>query len=320
MDEVLNITNGDSAVTAMVVAGISGVFLPWRDVLHEGPVPADLPLEELSELRAQFIAGQGWSDRGAAREHFQRLARELNNYRSYSKVTLWFEHDLYDQLQILQILDWFADQNQNDICLKMVCVDQYLGLVGPDRMKELMRLEEDVSEAQLEIAKLAWAAFRSESPLGWQDLLNEDTSALRFLKGAVARLLEEYPDSVNGLSRTMRQAMKVIAQGERRPGRIFAAYQETEERRFLGDVTFWTMLGQLLNATPALLELTPGERLTLPASPDQELSITRIGRNVLEGKRSWLDIAGIDRWIGGVHLTPDNCWCWNSDKGTLERY
>ena len=60
MERILNITNGDSAVNIMKQAGVPGAFLPWRDVLHDGPVPAGLSLEDLSMVRASFIANRGW--------------------------------------------------------------------------------------------------------------------------------------------------------------------------------------------------------------------------------------------------------------------
>lgn len=44
----------------MQQAGIAGEFLPWRDVLHEGPVPETPSLEALSKIRAGFIAEKGW--------------------------------------------------------------------------------------------------------------------------------------------------------------------------------------------------------------------------------------------------------------------
>ena len=60
MTNILNITNGDSAVHIMQEAGVPGIFLPWRDVLHDGPVPEDLTLDKLSRIRAKFIIGRGW--------------------------------------------------------------------------------------------------------------------------------------------------------------------------------------------------------------------------------------------------------------------
>ena len=59
------------------------------------------------------------------------------------------------------------------------------------------------------------------------------------------------------------------------------------------------MLHEFLDASPPLLELPPGKRLTLPTSPDQELTITPAGADVLDGKLNWLDIAELDCWIGG---------------------
>lgn len=62
MSKALHITSGDSAVSLMKCAQIEGRFLPWRDVLHDGPVPADLTLEQLLMQRAKFIAGMGWGE------------------------------------------------------------------------------------------------------------------------------------------------------------------------------------------------------------------------------------------------------------------
>ena len=70
MDNILNVTNGDSAAKVMKAADLPGAFLPWRDVLHEGPVPPELSLEKLSEIRAQFIIDQGWGNSEAIRNSF----------------------------------------------------------------------------------------------------------------------------------------------------------------------------------------------------------------------------------------------------------
>ena len=54
MRNILNITNGDCAVEIMKKAEIPGVYLPWQDVLHDGPVPEGLSLKELSKIRAKI--------------------------------------------------------------------------------------------------------------------------------------------------------------------------------------------------------------------------------------------------------------------------
>ena len=106
----LNITNGDVAADRIRRSRIPGEVLVWRDVLHEGPVPGGLSLEELSDVRAHFLAGCPWGlSEPSVREQFARRDEHLRRWADYEDVVLWFEHDLYDQLQLLQLLDWFAD-------------------------------------------------------------------------------------------------------------------------------------------------------------------------------------------------------------------
>lgn len=317
MKNILNITNGDCAVEIMKKADIPGVFLPWRDVLHDGPAPKKLSLEELSQVRAEFIISRGWGTSKDIKRDFIERDNTLKSSDKYEKIILWFEYDLYDQLQILQILDWFHINRSREEKLSIICTNNYLGMLSPDEMKGLLEYEEPITEKHLLLANKAWSAFRSSSPERWYDLLNMDTTALPFLKGAIIRLLEEYPNCPNGLSRTAYQALKIISEGENRPGRIFNRYQESEDRRFLGDSSFWVILHELLESNPQLLKLPEGRKLTLPGIPDQELSITPLGREVLTGKRSWLEIVELDRWIGGVHLTSGNVWCWNLNSGSL---
>lgn len=315
MSNILNITNGDSAVELMKKAGVPGEFLPWRDVLHEGPVPDNLSLEDLSKVRAKFISDNGWGDPERIQKSFAERDSLLKSYKEYEKVILWFEHDLYDQLQMLQILDWFQGQDLERTSLSLICTDQYLGMLKPDQVTPLLKHEVPVTEAHLNLSQKAWSAFRHETPEKWNALLNEDTSALEFLEGAIARVIQEFPSQSNGLSRTEQQALKIISEGEKRPGRIFGYNQRLEERIFLGDSSFWDILHAFLESSPPLITLPEGKQLTLPTSPDQELTITPAGEEILSGKRNWLDIKKVNRWVGGVHLKQDNVWCWGSVDG-----
>lgn len=319
MENILNITNGDSAVEIMKAANIPGVFLPWRDVLHDGPVPAGLTLEKLSEVRANFIIESGWGSPENIKQDFIERDNTLKSFEKYEKVILWFEHDLYDQLQILQIIDWFDKNRPKDSSLSIICVDKYLGMLSPEEMATLFQYEEPVTEEHYELSSEAWSAFRTDTPEQWVALLQMDTTKLPFLEGAILRLLEEYPNCSNGLSRTAQQALKIISQGEKRAGRVFGAFQDSEERKFMGDSSFWEILHQLLDLSSPLLKLPEGKVLTLPTSSDQELTITPQGEEVLSGKRNWLELVQIDKWIGGVHLNPDNIWCWNSAAKKIVR-
>jgi hypothetical protein len=143
---------------------------------------------------------------------------------------------------------------------------------------------------------------------------------LPYLAGAVIRLLEEYPSCTNGLSRTAQQALEIILQGERHPANIFARNQESEERKFLGDTSFWAILHELSASYPPLLKLSNGQRFIPSSCPDQQLTLTAEGKEILSGSMNWLSVAKIDRWIGGVHLTPGNNWCWDSHTKSMVKH
>lgn len=101
----LHICNGDSASHTLNASSIPGDVLPWRDVLHDGPVPSNFSLEELSEIRARYLASSTAFAFESIRRDFDVRDAHLQNAATYDEVMLWFEHDLYDQLQLIQLLD-----------------------------------------------------------------------------------------------------------------------------------------------------------------------------------------------------------------------
>lgn len=320
MEKVLHITNGDSAVNLIAEAGVSGIILPWRDVLHDGPVPLTSTLAELSQVRAGFIAACGWGEYSKIFEEFQGRDKILEEIESFMRVTLWFEHDLYDQLQLLQILDLTSKFNRINVPFTLICTNQYLGMLTPEAILALREHEQPVTGRQFELAIRAWSAFRDSSPERWYELMHEDTSALPFLGDAVVRLLEEYPSRKNGLSRTEQQALTLIAAGEQQPGKLFAENQQLERQIFMGDASFFNRLNKLIHAENPLLELNSGEQVSLAHFGRQKLALTELGRRVLAGKENWLDLTASEWWIGGVHLTPEHRWCWDSDQECMLKY
>jgi len=314
MPRILNITNGDSTVALMREGRVPGDYLPWRDVLHEGPVPDSLDLHALSSVRTNFIASRNWGGHSEIAASFNHRDNSLESFHQYDKVILWFEHDLYDQLQILQILDWFNGQELGHTTLSMVCTEQYLGYLTPAEISAHIANETPVRQVQISLAHKAWFAFRQVTPKLWSGLLQEETEDLPYLEGAVERMLEEYPDSGSGLSRTARESMNLIENDKVYPGRLFGLYQKTEERIFMGDLSFWVVLQELLLSSPPLIMLPDGRLEIDPGNQKDILSLTSEGRAALHGEYNWMDDHCPDRWIGGVHLTHDNLWFWDNQS------
>ncbi|MEA2583258.1 MAG: hypothetical protein QOF33_1343 [Thermomicrobiales bacterium] len=314
---MLHVTNGDSAAELIAGSGLSETVLPWRDVLHEGPIPAGLSLDELRDVRARFIADRGWGSYARVRADLAQRDETLAAFREHEEVVLWFEHDIYDQLQLLQILDWFAGQTRGATALSLICIGTFpdvapfhgLGQLTAAQIASLFPTRRPVSTEQLNLARAAWTAIRSSDPTDVERIIRGDTRSLPFLRQALIRFLEEYPGLRGGLSRTERQALEELCTDNRTPVELFRASVDREERPFLGDLTFWTQLRGLAAGSFPLLAPLDGTRLAgHPKDQDpahfahQPFAVTDQGRAVVAGEADQVMLNGIDRWLGGVHL------------------
>ena len=315
---MLHITNGDCAAGVIGRTGIPGPVLPWRDVLHEGPVSAGLELADLSDVRARFLADEGYAPLAQLREEFAHRDAALAASVEHDEVVLWFEHDLYDQLQLVQLLDWFSQQARCGTQLRLVCEREYLGESSPERLSELFAARCGVTAAQLALGRAAWEAFRSPDPASISRLLLRDTAPLPFLAGALERHMEQFPATVGGLSRSERQVLEAVAEGANSPAAAFAASQAREEAIFLGDATFARYLDGLGGGRQPLLAWEDGSRLAAQrggvadeAFWRRRMRLTDCGRDILAGRADQVAFNGIDRWLGGVHLRGAAPWRWD---------
>lgn len=321
MNELI-ITNGDSAVDLMRRAGFTADILPWRDVLHEGPVPAAESLEDLSALRAAFLIAAFDEPAESLADGFRERDRMLRRHGCYDEVTLWFEHDLYDQLQLLQILAFFHHEKRT-ASLGLVQADDYLGMQTPESIKRFEALKAPISSEQTTLADVLFTAFRKPAPVDLEGCLKQDLSPLPHMELALRRLFEELPSTVDGLSRTQHRALELIEQRGLTPKRLFGAVQTSEQAMFMGDRSFFRCLDELaFNASP-LIDGLPGRISASVAEAerqrylDADLTLTDAGCAVLAGKADHALINTIDRWLGGTHITADAIWRWDRNTDAL---
>lgn len=319
----LIITNGDVAGELLRKSIANAEVMPWRDVLHEGPVPLTEDHKELSERRADYLADRGWGDHDTLRENFRARDRGLANHGMFEAVSLWFEHDLYDQLQLIQILDWFRANPRDASTLHLVQADDFLGQQTPQAVVQLASRARPVTGRQLELAGKAWKAFRQPSPEGWAGLIAEDASALPHLNRAVRRMLQELPHVGSGLSRTQTAILSAVNEGVRQPRQVFPAVQRQEQAAFMGDWSFWDILDGLADGPAPLVEGLDGRfrsgmtEAGAKAYFESEVSLSDLGLQVLGGGADYLRFAPVDRWFGGTHLQPGNVWRWDNDGDRL---
>jgi hypothetical protein len=307
---ILHVTNGDAAAERILAAGVGGEILVWHDVLHEGPVPGRLGFAQLREVRARFIAERGWADEAFVLAELESRDATIDRCGECAEVILWFEHDLYDQLQLIQILHRFATQGPDPGRLSLACEREYIGMMSVERVRAQHGRRVAVTREQVSLAAAAWGAFTANEAARITRLLENDTSALPFLAAALHRHMEEFPARRTGLSRSEQQALEAIREGPTPMGEAFPrAHHQREDAIFLGDWVFAWYLERMSRVAVPLLLKEDGAPVG-PIGADEgrraywarRVLLTDAGRAVLEGRDNAVALNGIDRWLGGVHL------------------
>jgi hypothetical protein len=299
----LHITNGDAVVYLFRKAGILGTHVGWRDSLNDGPLPAGLSLEETSALRARYLAARGYGNAIKLFHDFSKRDAQLRKAPEVDEIVLWFEHDLYDQLQILQVLTALEKLDLEPGRISTIQSDQYLGTMNADELAALLPRRRTATAAIFRSARRAWERVTSSSPADLHAAAMEDAIGLPHLRAAMQRFCEEYPWVRDGLSRSQRQALQAVAQGPATQGEVFVRAQAREEAHFLTETAFQAILADLRDPQAPLLE-EEGGRFVL----------TALGRRVLAGDADWLERHVPDRWVGGVHLHPGNLTRWDDER------
>jgi hypothetical protein len=322
----LHVTNGDCAGDKLRRV-VDGAVTITADPLHEGPAPA-VDGDAWYDLRARFLSN-GDARFEDIKAQLAAWDRAILDGARAGNVVLWFEHDLFDQLQLIRTLDVIGrpERPALDSKASLICIDRFpgverfvgVGQLAAEQLATLVGTEHPVTPEQYALASRAWKAFRSSDPRALFDLtvaLEGDTT-LEFLRDALLRFFAEYPSTSNGLSQTAQLALDVLAEDPMAGGALFAAAQSREARPFLGDTIFFEILRTLASARVPLVSLSSSaQEVDLQSCL---VAITDAGRAVAAGRSDHVALNGIDLWRGGVHLAgaDSSPWRWDAGGETL---
>ena len=305
--DTLHITNGDSAAGLIKAASIDGDVLPWRDPMHHGPFPLHTNIRDASAIRAAYLAGDILDPDGINAEFVERDNTLLNAPQRRS-VVLWFEHDLLDQLQLIQILDQL-NQISKPENLELICIDRFegienfrgLGELSPEQLATLYPQRVEVTAAQLKRSSLLWKAFCDPYPRALQQMALKHDDAFPFLHRALNRHFQEFPWESDGLTRTERQLLSLLADGPMKAGALFAKNMDLEDSLYIGDWTTFSIINSLATSSPPLISNQDGGYLKwVPGDQeysDQILNLTDNGKGVVEKSINANSVMHRDFWL-----------------------
>jgi hypothetical protein len=320
----LHVANGTSVTMTLEAAGVPGGMSIWADPLHDGPVPAGLSDDELREVRGQYLGGYDVTE---PMNDMRRWRRVIADHELYDELVLWFEHDLFDQLNLIQLLTWLRSHLPREKPVGLICVGSFpgrptfkgLGELTPAELAPLLETRRTVTDAEYALAERAWRAFREPTPEALDDLRRSDTTAMPFLAPAIERFLQEYPWTRDGLSRTERRLLQIADSGPATMNSVFPRMHEDEKTYYVADLELKSLVETLSLTSPPLVAFTPDANGSGTFWRGM-VSATDTGREVLAGRRDRVG-CGLDKWLGGVHLKSGagDIWRWDDARGRIVR-
>jgi hypothetical protein len=221
---------------------------------------------------------------------------------------------------LIQLLTWIRDHLPATKPVSLICIGEFpgrpdfkgLGELTPDELASLLETRQPVNGRRYELARRAWQAFREPTPEALDELRRGDTSPLPYLAAAITRVLQEYPWTTDGLSRSERRLLEL---GDGDGIALWKAFPRMYEGERVYHVT-----GESLVALAEALSRTLPPLLTLDLSGTSEghdlrgvVTLTDTGRSVLAGRPDRVAACGLDRWLGGVHLqSGGRIWRWDN--------
>ena len=147
-------------------------------------------------------------------------------------LVLWFEHDLYDQLQLLEVLAVAPA----DARIDAIVVDEYLGELDPSRGPSLWELpRRRARTTNDEQAREAWEAVQRRAPLPTR--VRRLVAASSSGAGLAAPLRGTCRGPRSRLGLTERRLLKPLLDGPLERWTLFTESQRAEEPKFLGDTS-----------------------------------------------------------------------------------
>jgi hypothetical protein len=326
---MLHVYNGDSTADTAKNANIPGEHAVWREALVCGPTPGHLPESEFIKVRASHLAADYVEPVEKCEAKLREQNEALASFSEHEEVVLWFEHDLFCQINLIYLLNWFAQKELGDTKLSLICIDEFpsvqifhgLGQLNEAQLTSLLPRRESITTAQLEVGSRAWQAYSSANPAKLISLLaSADLFVLPFLESALRKHLLRFPSTHNGLGRVENTGLELLAAGYPKFKSLFPAFIRREPEYGFGDAQFYLALHRMATAPlPVLKQMNGGNSVYDPAGMlFSSFEITPLGKAVMAGEEDFVIQNGIDLWLGGVHLKgKESPWRWDEQGQEL---
>jgi hypothetical protein len=238
----------------------------------------------------------------------EKVVAEFNKMRSfanYDEVVLWFEYDLFCQVNMLALLHWFNQQDRTGTKVSLICVGKEagydklvaLGEINPDRFPELFERRRIMGTQEFAFATDVYEAWCSSDPTDLETYTMLPSNEFPYLANAIRSHFRRFPSLQTGLTEIEQKIIDLINSGINNDRKIVGNLLRWQEFRGFGDSQYFQILKRLSPLLSARDEIVLKDEIKVLI--DQGQSINTIDRKY---------------YLGGALV---NDWRWDQQKNEL---
>jgi len=220
MAKVLHILNGDSTASILKQASIEGDIVVWREMLCEGPIYKDVGSDNFWLKRCNFFENELGVPKLEYNDKTIKEILKLQDVSNYDKVVLWFEYDLFCQVNLMAACSYLLDNYNKSASYYLVCTGkekgkeqlQTLGDYDAGFYPKLLENKIKLSRNKLLFAKQCWEMYVENNPEKLKAFNFNINSKFAYFQMAISQHLERFPKA-NGLNQIQEKILEVINAG-----------------------------------------------------------------------------------------------------------
>ena len=307
MSSQLHITNGDNFTSKLKELKFKGEIITWREMLCEGKTETTVGSEAFWKTRFDFLhknynVSKSWFVEKTLKEY-----RSLCNHKQQDEIILWFEYDLFCQINMLAVISWLKTHRRH-VQISLICSgyeddsDHLYGLneLSDERIRELFETRVALSQNDIEYADYVWQLYCSDNPIRLENLSDFDLYQFDYLEEAIKTHLHRFPTIKNGLNEIENRVLQVAATTKPRSKKALMGSLLADQGWYgFGDTQYERILK---NIRPLFHSFNP-------------VRLSKKGREILQNKDNYYaSLRDTDAYLGGALKYN---YLYNTDAGRI---
>lgn len=277
-------------------------------MLCEGKTTPDIGSENFWKIRYEFLNKFYKITKRSFVDRTLKEYRSLCNHKSEDEIILWFEYDLFCQINMIAVLSWLK-KHRKGVQVSLVTSglqeggDRYLGLseLTKEQLLNLYETRLELSQDDIEHADYVWQLYCSSNPLQLENVVQQpNTTQFEYLPLALEAHIKRFPTVRNGLNELENRFLRIAAdQKPASKNALVGSMLKDQGVYGFGDLQFFKMAKDL---KPLFHTFNP-------------VRLSRLGKEVLKGETSFYPIIKDQEMYLGGTLKYD--FLYHEDTGRL---